>query len=161
MGAEVRMLNPPGACQSIRHREPDRVRGRARDVGLGRRGSLMPMAAIERVRASGQATGQRRMRISEASSSSQGAALATLEALISATLQLGADTVDGWSQQEARLAAKTPRVPLPLDDIQDAIASGLDPLGDAYCRIRGSSERRGLGQAYTPPEVISAMVGWA
>jgi len=101
------------------------------------------------------------LRISEASSSSQGAALATLEALISATLQLGADTVDGWSRQEARLAAQTPHVPLPLDDIQDAIASGFDPLGDAYCRIRGSSERRGLGQAYTPPEVISAMAGWA
>lgn len=121
----------------------------------------MPMAATERVRASGRATGQRGLRISEASSSSPGAALATIDALISATLQLGADTVDGWSQQEGRLAAQTPHVPLPLDDIQDAIASGLDPLGDAYCRIRGSSERRGLGQAYTPPEVISAMVGWA
>jgi adenine-specific DNA-methyltransferase len=121
----------------------------------------MPVAAAERVRASGPATGQRRLRISEASSTSHGAALATLEALISATLQLGADTVDGWSRQEARLAAQAPHVPLPLDDIQDAIASGFDPLGDAYCRIRGSSERRGLGQAYTPPEVISAMVGWA
>jgi len=121
----------------------------------------MPMADTGRVRASGQATSQRRLRISEASSSSQGAALATLEALISATLQLGADTVDGWSQQEARLAAQTPYVPLPLDDIQDAIASGFDPLGDAYSRIRGGSERRSLGQAYTPPEVISAMVGWA
>lgn len=121
----------------------------------------MPMAGTERVRASGQAPGQRGLRVSEVSSSPPGAALATLDALISATLQLGADTVDGWSQQEGRLAAQTPHVPLPLDDIQDAIASGSDPLGDAYCRIRSSSERRSLGQAYTPPEVISAMVGWA
>ena len=121
----------------------------------------MPMAATERVRASGRATGQPRLRISEASSSPPGAALVTLDALISATLQLGADTVDGWSQQEGRLAAQTPHVPLPLDDIQDAIASGSDPLGTAYCRIRGGTERRSLGQAYTPPEIISAMVGWA
>src|SRR5690242_6145876 len=121
----------------------------------------MSMAATERVRASGQATGQPRLRISEASSSPPGAALVTLDALISATLQLGADTVDGWSQQEGRLAAQTPHVPLPLDDIQDAIASGSDPLGTAYCRIRGGTERRSLGQAYTPPEIISAMVGWA
>jgi adenine-specific DNA-methyltransferase len=89
------------------------------------------------------------------------APLATLDALISAALQLGADTVDGWSSQEAGLAAQTPHVPVPLGDIRDAINSGLDPLGEAYCRIRSSAERRGLGQAYTPPGIISSMVGWA
>jgi adenine-specific DNA-methyltransferase len=89
------------------------------------------------------------------------APLATLDALISATLQLGADAVDGWSPQEARLAARTPHVPLPLEGIRDAITGGLDPLGDAYCRIRSTAERRSLGQAYTPLEIISSMVGWA
>ena len=89
------------------------------------------------------------------------APLATLDALISAALQLGADTVAGWSPQEAGLATRTPHVPVPVGEIRDAILSGLDPLGDAYCRIRSSAERRGLGQAYTPPEIISSMVGWA
>jgi adenine-specific DNA-methyltransferase len=89
------------------------------------------------------------------------ASLATLDALISAALQLGADTVDGWSPQETGLAAQTPYVPLPVGEIRDAITSGLDPLGDAYCRIRSSAERRSLGQAYTPPQIISSMVEWA
>jgi adenine-specific DNA-methyltransferase len=89
------------------------------------------------------------------------APLTTLDALISAALQLGADTVDGWSPQEAGLAAQTPYVPLPVGEIQDAITSGLDPLGDAYCRIRSTAERRSLGQSYTPPEIISSMVRWA
>jgi adenine-specific DNA-methyltransferase len=89
------------------------------------------------------------------------APLATLDALISAALQLGADTVDGWSPQEAGLASRTPYVSLPVGEIRDAITSGLDPLGEAYCRIRSSVERRSLGQAYTPPEIISSMVGWA
>lgn len=119
------------------------------------------MAATERVHPSRQTSNRRRLSASEVTAGSQGTPLPTLDTLISATLQLGADTVGGWSQQEAKLAAQTPRLPLPLDDIRDAIASGLDPLGDAYCLIRSGTERRSLGQAYTPPEIISAMVGWA
>jgi adenine-specific DNA-methyltransferase len=89
------------------------------------------------------------------------APLATLDALISASLQLGADAVDGWSAAEATLAARTAYAPVPLAKIKDEIANGRDPLGDAYCRIRGTTERRTLGQAYTPPEIISSMLGWA
>jgi adenine-specific DNA-methyltransferase len=87
--------------------------------------------------------------------------LTSIEAVISASIQLGAAAVDGWSPEELRLAAATEHVPVSLEDVREAIAGGLDPLGEAYCRIRSGEERRSLGQTYTPRSVISSMIEWA
>jgi len=89
------------------------------------------------------------------------ASLTSIDALISAAVQLGAETVDRWSPEEAALAVQTEPAAVPLSELRDAIASGLDPLGEAYCRIRNGEERRGLGQTYTPPAIIAPMLDWA
>jgi hypothetical protein len=67
--------------------------------------------------------------------------LDSLDALISAAVQLGAELVNGWSDEERRLVRKTTAVAVPLDKLRDLIASGADPLGEAYCRIRNGDER--------------------
>ena len=42
----------------------------------------------------------------------------------------------------------------------DLIRSGCDPLGDALMRLRPPEVRRPLGATYTPPGIVSSMVGW-
>ena len=42
----------------------------------------------------------------------------------------------------------------------DVIRLGLDPLGDAFMRLRPPDQRRPLGATYTPPEMVSSMVSW-
>ena len=46
------------------------------------------------------------------------------------------------------------------DGLIDLIRSGRDPLGDALMRLRSPDQRRPLGATYTPPEIVSSMVGW-
>ncbi|MHB8262937.1 MAG: Eco57I restriction-modification methylase domain-containing protein [Acidimicrobiales bacterium] len=87
--------------------------------------------------------------------------LDSLDALVSAALQLGAESVDGWSAEERALVKRTSLAPVAVDKLRDRIASGSDPLGDAYYRIRNGEERRGLGQTYTPPAIISSMLEWS
>src|ERR1035438_7845525 len=48
-----------------------------------------------------------------------------------------------------------------LAAVRDQIRAGEDPLGEAFCRLRGRAERRALGQTFTPPEVIASMISWA
>jgi hypothetical protein len=76
-------------------------------------------------------------------------------------MQLGADSVDGWSTKERALVKRTPFVAVPVAELRELIASGGDPLGDAYCRIRNGDERRGLGQTYTPEPIITSMLEWS
>lgn len=45
--------------------------------------------------------------------------------------------------------------------VRAAICAGLDPLGDAYCTINNSSQRRGRGQTFTPQAVVGGMITWA
>ncbi|MFJ4210716.1 methyltransferase [Paenarthrobacter sp. NPDC089675] len=45
--------------------------------------------------------------------------------------------------------------------VREQIIAGLDPLGDAYCRIVSPADRRPLGQTYTPATIVDAMVSWA
>ncbi len=46
------------------------------------------------------------------------------------------------------------------DGLIHLIRSGRDPLGDALMRMRSPDQRRPLGATYTPPEIVSSMVGW-
>ena len=92
-------------------------------------------------------------------------ALDSLGAVISAAIQLGAESVDGWSKEERALVRtllrRTDPVKVPVTELREQIASGADPLGDAYCRIRNSEARRDLGQTYTPSTIISSMLEWS
>lgn len=45
--------------------------------------------------------------------------------------------------------------------MREVIASGGDPLGDAFTRIRSAETRRPLGATYTPGEIVAAMLDWA
>jgi hypothetical protein len=45
--------------------------------------------------------------------------------------------------------------------IPGRIRAGVDPLGDAFCRVRAATRRRSAGQTFTPAPVVAAMVGWA
>ncbi len=87
--------------------------------------------------------------------------LDSLDALVNAAVQLGAEQVAGWSEEETALVKSTPRLTVPVDELRDWIASGADPLGDAFCRLRSGDERRGLGQTYTPPAIVESMLAWA
>ena len=44
--------------------------------------------------------------------------------------------------------------------IQAEIRSGCDPLGERLLRARGQVARRGLGQVFTPENIVSPMVDW-
>ena len=45
--------------------------------------------------------------------------------------------------------------------VEDAIASGEDPLGDAFCRLRSPAVRRPLGATYTPEALVRSMIEWS
>jgi len=47
-----------------------------------------------------------------------------------------------------------------LEMIRRAIRRGEDPLGEAFCRIRGSIHRRKYGAFYTPSPFVAAMTNW-
>jgi hypothetical protein len=47
-----------------------------------------------------------------------------------------------------------------VSEVRRQIEAGADPLGEAFAQIRSAQERRGLGAVYTPPPIVSSMVGW-
>jgi adenine-specific DNA-methyltransferase len=84
------------------------------------------------------------------------------EALAGAAVRLGAAQVAGWSAAEQRLAdAATCPGEGEISRVRDQILAGEDPLGEAFCRLRGPAQRRPLGQTFTPGPVVRGMVGWA
>ena len=107
-------------------------------------------------------------------------------ALVVAADGLGAATVAGWSDAERHLVARArlaetsrlaggsagwagrlaegARLPGPGFDADAAraeIRRGGDPLGEAFCALRGPARRRPLGQTFTPPTIIESMIAWA
>ncbi len=84
------------------------------------------------------------------------------EALAGVAVQLGATRVAGWSGAEQRLAeaAACPGEG-EVAQVRSQILAGEDPLGEAFCRLRGPAERRPSGQTFTPGPVVQGMVGWA
>jgi hypothetical protein len=98
-------------------------------------------------------------------------------ALMSAACLLGAADVAGWSTAEQRLVqrgspgwqpagqdtgpAGDPGRSLDTELAREQIQAGQDPLGDAFCALRDQAERRRLGQTFTPPAIVSSMIGWA
>ena len=83
---------------------------------------------------------------------------------MAAALALGAAEVDGWSAEEAALAAGLDApapAPATLASLRAAIADGADPLGEAFCRLRDPERRRPDGATYTPAPIVESMVRWA
>lgn len=48
-----------------------------------------------------------------------------------------------------------------LNAIRTKIRAGADPLGEIFCSIRSSEQRRSSGATYTPKLIIDAMIAWA
>lgn len=84
-----------------------------------------------------------------------------VDVLVSAALQLGAERVPGWSRAETELVKSVKVIKLPVGEIREELRAGGDPLGEAFCRLRSTSERRGLGQTYTPSPIVTSMLQWA
>jgi adenine-specific DNA-methyltransferase len=83
-------------------------------------------------------------------------------ALAGAAVRLGAARVAGWSGAEQRLAdAATYPGEGEVSQVRSQILAGEDPLGEAFCRLRGPAQRRPSGQTFTPAPVVQGMVSWA
>lgn len=87
--------------------------------------------------------------------------ISDLRTLLSAAMQLGAEHVVGWSAHEKHLTKDVTCLPLDVSGLRERIGAGEDPLGEAFCSIRGAEHRRPLGQTYTPAEIVTSMIGWA
>src|SRR5262245_4932267 len=84
------------------------------------------------------------------------------EALAGAAVRLGAAQVAGWSEAEQRLAGAAVHPGAgEIGQVRSEILAGEDPLGEAFCRLRGPAQRRPSGQTFTPAPVVRSMVGWA
>lgn len=81
-------------------------------------------------------------------------------------LALGAAQFGGpLSARELRVQAAAARIALPisgasLGQLRSDIRDGADPLGAAFCALRGPRERRQRGAFYTAPEIVEPMVRW-
>lgn len=85
----------------------------------------------------------------------------TIHDLVRSALALGAATGDGLAPEEYKLIKDAEGEPAPdVAAFKERILAGEDPLGDAFCNIRAAEQRRPLGQTYTPPPVIDAMLAW-
>ena len=83
----------------------------------------------------------------------------TLAALSEA---IGATTVPRVTEREAALLDDAPDVSGALvAATREKIEGGGDPLGDAFCELRSSPQRRENGAVYTPTTIVKAIVSWA
>lgn len=83
-------------------------------------------------------------------------------ALIGLALALGARSVPGWSPREAEAArAAVEAGSVVTDRVRAEIEAGNDPLGEIFCALRTTVERREVGATYTPKTIVTAMTQWA
>ncbi len=75
---------------------------------------------------------------------------------------LGAADVPGLSAPERRLLASAKEATArELREVRASIRGGRDALGEAFCALRTTEERRAEGATYTPAPIIRAMLGWS
>ncbi len=90
--------------------------------------------------------------------------LATEKELVAAAIGLGAEDIGPLSEREIALAKAATDNSIPeqnLARIKELIRSGYDPLGEVFCALRSSGERRENGATYTPGAIVQTMVDWA
>jgi hypothetical protein len=84
--------------------------------------------------------------------------------LTAAALALGAADVRQWSPSETGLARSASSIitakPI-VSSLKELIRSGHDPLGEVFCALRSSEERRERGATYTPTAIVKTMTKWA
>ncbi|WP_109688758.1 Eco57I restriction-modification methylase domain-containing protein [Branchiibius hedensis] len=85
----------------------------------------------------------------------------SLEELVACAVALGAENVDGLSVAEKELIMQTHVGRRDVAALREQIATGIDPLGDAFCALRSAEERRPQGQTYTPALIVDSMINWA
>lgn len=75
---------------------------------------------------------------------------------------LGAVKVAGLSTPEKRLLASSEEATArELREVRASIHAGRDALGEAFCALRSTEERRSEGATYTPAPIIRAMLAWS
>lgn len=99
-------------------------------------------------------------RVSDLAGTVPPVAIRTIDELVAASLALGAEDIAGLSSAEKELANLAPASTVDAEELAALIQSGQDPLGDAFCSIRSSEERRPQGQTYTPASIVAAMLAW-
>jgi hypothetical protein len=88
-----------------------------------------------------------------------GSPLSSIDALVSSALQLGAEDVAGWSEEERCLAKATPTIPVDVHELREQITAGGDPLGEAYPQRRGAPGPRTDVHAADDHQVHARLVG--
>lgn len=84
--------------------------------------------------------------------------------LVIAALELGAESLGKLSRPEITLAKEARQLSIArpmLSMLKELIVQGGDPLGEAFCKLRSSEERRVKGAIYTPIPIVQTMVDWA
>ena len=88
----------------------------------------------------------------------------TLEQIVAIALAIGGEAVGGpFSNAERCLAREAENLSVAstsVASIRLAIRNGEDPLGAALTTLRSTEERRRLGQFFTDPKTVDAMVTW-
>jgi adenine-specific DNA-methyltransferase len=75
---------------------------------------------------------------------------------------LGAAQSPSLTTAERALIANPVPVPAAVvASMREQIAAGNDPLGDVFCTLRSSVERRPSGATYTPLQIVRSMLAWA
>ncbi len=88
--------------------------------------------------------------------------LSSEKGIVALALALGADAVGTLTPAEAALVKSLPSVPAAdVNALRSKIRDGGDPLGEAFCDVRGQDVRRESGAVYTPYKIVEAMLGWA
>ncbi len=87
-------------------------------------------------------------------------------ALAAAAIALRAEEIRQLSDQESALVRRTQTCAPTfskgtLSRLREMILAGLDPLGEAFCALRGPEKRRANGATYTPGSIVNAMIEWA
>ena len=82
--------------------------------------------------------------------------------IYSCVILIGSSGLERLDEKERRVIedASFEGICVDTDSIRDEILKGLDPLGDAFCRIRSRNDRRFLGQIFTPTAIIEPMMRW-
>ncbi len=82
--------------------------------------------------------------------------------LVAIALALGARDVPNWSIAEESLVSRLPIAPRDVvASVRRSILHGEDPLGEEFCTLRSTAERRTRGATYTPRGIVRSMVDWA
>jgi methylase of polypeptide subunit release factors len=83
----------------------------------------------------------------------------SLNALVSLAVALGATQVPEWTEQERELVGGLAGIHTKLvATVRDRIEAGEDPLGEIFCRLRSSEERRPQGATFTPMPIVAWML---